>query len=92
MGCRWHLMDGGRDAAQCPTVHRTAPTTKKYLTPNDSGAEKPQVKPFLLDRKTQNEPTVGEGKRWARKKRELVQGSLLSPREADDTVGPPSGG
>lgn len=92
MGCRWHLVGGGRDAAQCPTVHRTAPTTKKYLVPNDSGAEKPQVKPFLLERKTQNEPRDGEGKRWARKKRELVQGSLLSPREADDTVGPPSGG
>ena len=89
MGHRWHLVGGGRDAAQCPTVHRTAPTTKKYLTPNDSSAEKPQAKPFLLERKTQNESRVGEGKRWARKKREFVQGSLLSPWEADDTVGPP---
>lgn len=73
MGCCWYLVGGGRDAAQCPTMHRTAPTTKKYLVPNDSSAEKPQVKPFLLERKTQNEPRVGEGKRWARKKSSLCR-------------------
>lgn len=95
MGRRWHLVGGGRDAAQCPTVHRTAPTTKKYLTPNDSGAEKPQAKPFLLERKTQNEPRVGEGKRWARKRGSLsrapssLPGRLMilwAPPQVDDIL------
>lgn len=38
-GCYWHP----KDAAMCPAMHRTVPTTKNYMTQNASSAkvEKP---------------------------------------------------
>ena len=44
--CYWHLEVEARDAAKCPTVHRTAPIAKNYSTPNVkmAEAEKPWIK------------------------------------------------
>ena len=29
--CSWHLLVEGRDAVNCPTIHRAAPTIRNYL-------------------------------------------------------------
>ena len=62
MGCHWHLVGGGRDAAQCPTMHRTARTTKKYLTPNDSVLRSPRLSPFSWRERPRMSPELEKGR------------------------------
>lgn len=38
-GCHWHLVTGSQDAAEYPTVHRTAPVNKELLGPKANSAE-----------------------------------------------------
>ena len=38
-GCYWHQRVGARDAAKHSTMHRTAPITKNFPTPNVNSVE-----------------------------------------------------